>query len=201
MWLDLASSGTDVRSMMLPPSFDCLAFADACADDSTGGVGGLVRLPDARQLYFQVKLTKAQMLRLFSWLPSDCSLQSYIQSALLLLLQRLLGEGHLPIHTVFRCDNAASESASWKGLSMAVGLCSVLRSFFALQEPLCISVHIDHVPGISNDVADSLSRWADPVSLGFSPSECLDVDWSFLSSESRLSLHPSAAVFAGFLAS
>ena len=54
---------------------------------------------------------------------------------------------------------------------MAVGLCSVLRSFFRLQERLCISVHIDHVPGISNEVADALSRGTDPVSLGFSPSE------------------------------
>ena len=64
--------------MMLPPRFDCLAFADACADATTVGIGGYVRLPDSRQLYFQVKLTKLQMLRLFPWLPADCSLQSYI---------------------------------------------------------------------------------------------------------------------------
>ena len=83
---------------------------------------------------------------------------------------------------------------------MAVGLCSVLRSFFLLQERLHISVHIDHIPGISNDVADSLSRGADPVSLGFSPSEHVDVGWNVLSKTSLLSLHPSAAACNGFLA-
>ena len=154
MWLDLAFSGADVRLLMLPPKFECTSFADACTDAVSVGMGGFVRLPDSRQLFFQTTFTKTQMLGLFPWLPPDCSLQSYIatwelaaQSALLLLLHQLLGEGHLPIHTVFRCDNSASESASWKGLSMAVGLCSVLRSFFRLQERLCISVHIDHVPG------------------------------------------------------
>ena len=158
MWLDLASSGTDVRSLMLPPKFECTAFADACADAASVGMGGFVRLPDSRQLFFQVMLTKAQMLALLPWLPPDCSLQSYIatwelaaQSALLLLLHQLLGEGHLPIHTVFRCDNSASESASWKGLSMAVGLCVVLRSFSHIQERMHISVHTDHIPGIAEE--------------------------------------------------
>eukprot|EP00439_Symbiodinium_sp_Y106_P054829 s2140_g7.t1 len=32
MWLDLASSGTDVRSLTLSQKFECTAFADACAD-------------------------------------------------------------------------------------------------------------------------------------------------------------------------
>ena len=83
---------------------------------------------------------------------------------------------------------------------MTVGLCSVLRSFLVLQARLRISVHIDHVPGISNDVADSLSRGTDPVSLGFSPSENVTADWTVLSNTSPLSLHPSVAAFNGFLA-
>ena len=78
---------------------------------------------------------------------------------------------------------------------MAVGLCSVLRSFLVLQARLRISVHIDHVPGISNDVADSLSRGTDPVSLGFSPSENVTADWTVLSNAPNLSLHSSAAAF------
>ena len=83
---------------------------------------------------------------------------------------------------------------------MAVGLCSVLRSFFLLQERLCISVHIDHIPGISNDIANSLSRGTDPASLGFSSHERVDVDWTVLSTSQTLFLHPSAAAFSEFLA-
>ena len=62
MWLDLASSGTDVRSLMLPPKFECTAFADACTDATSVGMGGFVRLLDSRQLLFQATLAKAQML-------------------------------------------------------------------------------------------------------------------------------------------
>ena len=206
MWLDLAASGSDVRSLILPPRLECTAFADACADASSVGMGGFVRLHDGRQLFFQTQLAKPQMLRLFQWLPSDCSLQSYIatwelasQAALLFLLHRLLGDGHLPCHTVFRSDNSAAESASWKGLSMALGLCSVLRVFFALQESLRISVHVDHVPGISNDIADGLSRGHEPASFGFSPSESVDIDWSLLAVVPCMRFFPSDESFSGFV--
>ena len=208
MWLDLAASGSDVRSLILPPRMECTAFADACADASSVGMGGFVRLHDGRQLFFQTQLAKPQMLRLFQWLPPDCSLQSYIatwelasQAALLLLLHRLLGDGHLPCHAIFRSDNSAAESASWKGLSMALGLCSVLRAFFALQESLRISVHVDHVPGISNDVADGLSRGHDPASFGFSPSESVDIDWSLLAVVPSMRFFPSYESFSGFVSS
>ena len=207
MWLDLAASGSDVRSLILPPRLECTAYADACADASVVGMGGFVRLSDGRQLFFQTRLDKPQMLRLFRWLPPDCSLQPYIatwelaaQAALLLLLHQLLGDGHLPCHAVFRSDNAAAESASWKGLSMALGLCSVLRAFFALQENLRISVHVDHIPGISNDIADGLSRGQDPASLGFLQSQSVVIDWSLMADAPPLRFYPSEASFSGFLA-
>ena len=207
MWLDLAASGSDVCSLILPPRLECTAYADACADASVVGMGGFVRLPDGRQLFFQTRLDKPQMLRLFRWLPPDCSLQPYIatwelaaQAALLLLLHQLLGDGHLPCHAVFRSDNAAAESASWKGLSMALGLCSVLRAFFALQENLRISVHVDHIPGISNDIADGLSRGQDPASLGFLQSQSVVIDWSLMADAPPLRFYPSEASFSGFLA-
>ena len=53
------------------------------------------------------------------------------QCAPVVLLDSLLGPGHLPVHCVFKRDNAASESASWKGLSMAQGLCHNLRAFLS----------------------------------------------------------------------
>ncbi|CAE7241572.1 unnamed protein product [Symbiodinium sp. CCMP2592] len=185
MWLD---SGSDIRSLILPPSFECTAFADACADAMSVGMGGFVRLPDQRQLFFQVTFTKPQMLRLFSWLPSDCSLQSYIatwelaaQAALLLLLHRLLGEGHLPCHTIFRSDNSAAESASWEGT--------------AAQR---ISVHVVHIPHVSNEVADGLSRGSDPADFGFRPADCVEIDWSSISSVSPMRFYPSFEPFRGF---
>ena len=85
------------RSLVLPPKFECTAFADAFADASSVGMGGFVRLPDSRQLFFQVTLTKLQMLAPFPWLLAAV-LHCYVGAccavrALLLLLHQLLGEG------------------------------------------------------------------------------------------------------------
>ena len=100
--------------------------------------------------------------------------QSYIatwellaESALLWTVQSMLPVAHRPnLHVCLRCDNAAPESAAWKGLSMARGLCHVLRQFSDMQRRFCICAHVEHVPGFLNDIADALSSSADPSSLG-----------------------------------
>ena len=74
----------------------------------------------------------------------------------------------------------------------------MLPAFFVIQERLRISVHIDHVPGISNDVADALSRDANLSDLDFSPSQAFEVDWSLLSGPRQLQLFPSADHFRAF---
>ena len=173
LWLDLCESGTAVRSLLRPPRLDCSAFADACASPTQAGVGGFVRLPDGRQLFFGRTFSGDELHQLFPWFPITASAQSYIatwellaQCALVVLLDSLLGPGHLPVHCVFKCHNSAADAASWKGLSMAQGLCAHR-----------ISVYIDHVPGLTNDVADVLSRGSDPLSLGFEASQEFLVSW------------------------
>ena len=207
LWLDLAESGTACRSLFRPPRFDCKAFAAACATSSSAGLGGFVRLPDGRQRFFRETFSLPVLSEMFSWMPSQASLQSYIstwellaQCALVFLVHLLLGHGHLPVHCIFRCDNAAAESSSWKGLSMASGLCSVLRSFFLLQQRCRISIHIDHVPGIVNDTADALSRSTDPAKMGFKPDEEVQIDWLSFTDAPHLSLFPDSSPFEGLLA-
>ena len=153
------------------------------------------------------KFSLTELSNLFPWLPPQASVQSFISSwellaqcALVYILHLLLGHSHLPVHCIFRCDNAAAESSSWKALSMASGLCSVLRTFFLFQQRYRISVHIDHVPGIVNDVADALSRSADPAQLGFQPQEEVQIDWTIFSGKPRLSLFPDPSFFEGLLA-
>ena len=206
LWLDLANSGTACRSLLRPPRFNCEAFADACATRLSAGLGGYVRLPDGRQRFFRNAFSHTELSALFAWLPAESSLQSFISSwellaqcALLYLLHQLLGDSHLPVHCIFRCDNSAAESSSWKGLSMASGLCSVLRAFFLSQQRFRISVHIDHVPGVVNDVADALSRSKDPSSLGFTPQEEVLIDWPVFTDSPQLSLFPSPSFFEGLL--
>ena len=66
--------------------------------------------------------------------------------ALLWLVALFVPAGSHPLHVVTRCDNSPADSASWKGLSTARGLCSLLPAYFAWQRLFCISTYIDHVP-------------------------------------------------------
>ena len=208
MWLQICRSGTDFKSLLLSPHFECEAFADACADSSSAGLGGFVRLPGGQTLFFQVTFSQAELHSLFPWFPPDHSPQHYIaawellaQCALLHLLACLLPQGHPPLHVTFRCDNSATDAASWKGLSLATGMCSLLRSFFLLQERQYTSVHIDHVPGFKNDLADGLSRGYDAQLLGFSESARCQIPWSALPSSFSCHTYPLELDLSAWLAS
>ena len=197
MWLHICRSGTDLRSLHLWPHFECEAFADACAFGDSAGLGGFVRLPCGKCLYFQNTFSRTQLHDMFPWFPLDGSPQHYIaawellsQCGLLHLLSCLFPSGHPPVHVTFRCDNSASDSASWKGLSLAKGLCALLRSFFLLQERQYISVHTDHVPGFKKDLADALSRACDPSLLGFAPDQICAVPWSVFPADLRTYTYP-----------
>ena len=148
-------------------------------------VGGVTCLPDGRQACFAQTLSASQLHDLFPWFPADTSPQHctaawemLAQVALLWILSRLLPPGHVPFHVVFRADNSPSQSAAWKGLTLARGMCQFLRQFCLLQETVRISVHLDSVPGFLNDTADALSRAVPPTTLGFQPSEVLPVPWT-----------------------
>ena len=114
-----------------------------------------------------VCVASARSWTLMPCLRASLHLSSLAQSALVWTVQAMLPLAHPPLRVVLRCDNSASEAAAWKGLSMAKGLCCVLHQFCDLQHRSCISVHIEHVPGFLNEIADSLSRSGDPEALGF----------------------------------
>ena len=208
MWTGLAASPCPFRSLFLRPLFICEAFADACADSSLAGLGGFVRLPDGRQACFACSFSRAQLSGMFSWFPSDASPQHCIaawemlvQVGLLWTLAVLLPPGHVPFHVVFRTDNSPSQSAAWKGLSLARGMCQFLRSFNILQEAVRISVHLDSVPGFLNDTADALSRGVPPSSLGFKDSEIFIVPWTSFPALPSLEFFPSSDLMSSFVAS
>ena len=66
MWLDLATAGSDVRSLLLPLLFDCTAFADACADEMSAGMGGCVSVPDSRSAFLSGSVQPGGTLWTFS---------------------------------------------------------------------------------------------------------------------------------------
>ena len=154
---DLASSPQPqpFKSLFFRPLLVCEALADACADSASAGLGGFVRLPDGRQACFAQKLSAAcltcspdsrlALLPSIALPPGRCWLRSLFS-----ILSQLLPPGHTPFHVVFRTDNSPSQSAAWKGLTLARGMCQFLRQFCLLQE----TVRISSVPGFLNDTAD-----------------------------------------------
>ena len=164
--------------------FQCEAFADACADSTSMGLGGYVKFPSGIKRFFQLSISKSALVLLCPFFSRDCNPQHFIaawellaQCALVWTTHGMLPLAHPNLHIVLRCDNAASEAAAWKGLSLAKGLCAVLRRFSDLQRRTCISVHIEHVPGFLNDVADFLSRSQEPLDLGFSEADRVCPSW------------------------
>ena len=207
MWLSIASAPQPFRSLLFRPLFLCDAYADACADSASAGLGGFVRLPDGRQACFAQTLSASQLRDFFPWFPADASPRHCIaawemlaQVALLWILSRLLPPGHAPFHVVFRTDNSPSQSAAWKGLTLARGMCHFLRQFCLLQETVRISVHLDSVPGFLNDAADALSRAIPPATLGFQPSELLPVPWTSFPEVPALTYFPLESLMQHYVA-
>ena len=122
LWGAICSSGNTFRTSFPHPLFACTAYADACADATCAGLGCFIRLPDDSCGCFQASFSPSELHELIAtW-------GLLAQVGLLWTLVSILPVGHMPMRVVFRTDNSATDSASWKGLSM------VLQAFFHLQE-------------------------------------------------------------------
>ena len=200
MWQSCLFGDTPTFSLCLSPLLQCEAFADACADCRSAGIGGFVRLVSGRCVWFRHTFSASDLASLFPWFDGNSSPQKFIaawelfgQLALVWCMALLIPAGHPPIHFISGCDNAPSDSASWKGISTARGLCSLLRTYFSWQRHFCVSTYIDHVPGFRNKVADGLSRSASPSDFGLSASDEVVIPWDLLSGPPRPRYYPPAA--------
>ena len=178
MWQSCLSGDPPVFSLALAPLLPCEAFADACADARSAGIGGYVRLVSGRCVWFRRTLSASELCSLFPWFEERSAPQKFI------------------VHFISRCDNAPSDSASWKGISTARGLCSLLRTYFSWQRHFCVSTYIDHVPGFRNRVADGLSRSVSPSDLGMFASDEVSIPWELLPCPPRPQYYPADALSA-----
>ena len=184
LWRDFLHQSTCRQSILLAPLFQCEAFADACADSSSVGLGGYVKFHSGLTRFFQASIPKSALVPLCPFFAREGNPQHFIaawellaQCALVWTAHGMLPLAHPNVHMVLRCDNAASEAAAWKGLSLAKALCTVLRQFSDLQRRTCISAHIEHVPGFLNVLADCLSRSQDALALGFREADRVYPPW------------------------
>ncbi|CAE7515782.1 hypothetical protein AK812_SmicGene19439 [Symbiodinium microadriaticum] len=143
MWASCISNDCPIFPLALALLLSWEPFVDACAGALHAGIGGFVRL--------QAQLSRRELSDLFKWFPAESSPQKLVaawellgQLALVWCVALLIPAAHPPAHFVSRCDNSPSDSASWKGLFTARGLCDLLRTYFSCQRHLALSIHIDH---------------------------------------------------------
>ena len=78
LWKDFLHQSTCRQSILLSPAFQCEAFADACADSSSVGLGGYVKFPSGIKRFFQLAISRAALASLCPFFPSDGNPQHFI---------------------------------------------------------------------------------------------------------------------------
>ena len=78
LWKDFLHQSTCRQSVLLSPAFQCEAFADACADSSSVGLGGYVKFPSGIKRFFQFSISGAALSSLCPFFPSDGNPQHFI---------------------------------------------------------------------------------------------------------------------------
>ena len=152
-----------------------LAFADAWATGSSGGLGGWFSTCDnpspADIFYFHIPVS-ARSLPAEWGVPHESNLQKIIATLeliaqlvlLALRLETCAGSNRVAasISCHHMCDNMPVVSATGKWLSCASPLCYALQAlaFHCLQHD--VRLRLAHVAGVRNDWADWLSRANDP---------------------------------------
>ena len=183
-WLDHFSPMVPLRPR---PFWRGEAAADAFATSDICGIGGFIRIPSKRCIWFSERFVKTDFLR--EDIPIEDDLQKII-SALELLAQmaivwtvaRLYPGHRLPIRVHSFSDNTGAESGSNKLFTMKYPQCLFVEKLCLLSATFSMELDIQHIAGKLNDEADALSRWSgiDSIPLSFQESDRVRISLSDL---------------------
>ena len=174
-------------SLSMPPAsfLQITATADAMASQSMAGFGGAAFFPDGTCVWFQFQITLAQANEHWHWVGSD--MQKHIaawellaQFVLTVCIESRLPRGRGPVACQQGTGNSAADAASAKGLSMTPAVSAVLAPYFKFMRRYHIFPKMTHVPGHLNVIADSLSRFKQPLPEPLTVADCCVVRWQEL---------------------
>ena len=181
----------------MPSTLQCLAAADACAEDTKVGIGGWVITPTAVAWFAEMwEMSELRQTWYFLTKPAQsyiASFETLAQFALLQSTYHVSGHSHLQIQVPTGTDNTATEAGLNKLFTTKWPLCHFLRLIASWSHAHGIALMPSHIPGKMNVWADDLSR--DNLNrfahrrherLRFSPD-------SLARSGKCLTLHPPAA--------
>ena len=191
LWEKLLVS-TPFSLSMSPAAFlNITATADAMASQSMAGFGGAAMFPNGAWVWFQFQITIAGAQALWHWVGSD--MQKHIaawellaQFALTVCIESALPRGRGPVACQQGTDNSAADAASAKGLSMTPAVSAVLAPYFKFMRRYHVFPKLTHVPGHLNTIADSLSRFKQPLPEPLTVSNHCLVRWQELLASSPI---------------
>ena len=108
------------------------------------------------------------------------------QFALTVCIESRLPRGRGPVACQQGTDNSAADAASAKGLSMTPAVSAVLAPYFRFMRRYHIFPKMTHVPGHLNVIADSLTRFKQPLPEPLTVADHCVVRWQELLASSRL---------------
>ena len=171
---------------MSPAAFlNVTATADAMASKSMAGFGGAAFFPNGACVWFQFQITLVEAQEQWHWVGMD--MQKHIaawellaQFALTVCIESALPRGRGPVACQQGTDNSAADAASAKGLSMTPAVSAVLAPYFKFMRRYHVFPKMTHVPGHLNTIADSLSRFKQPLPEPLTVSNHCLVRWQEL---------------------
>ncbi|CAE6968846.1 unnamed protein product [Symbiodinium sp. CCMP2592] len=159
------------QCLHLPPrSIACTLAADACAQGSSIGIGGFLRVEGSPVLWFSERFEKSDFDGLN--IPLDNNTQKNIgcwellaQIALAFLFAETCPGGRCRIQLRTFCDNASAQASANRLMTTSSPLCFFAQqlAFVAFRHGITLDVH--RISGFRNEEADYLSRWngTDPL--------------------------------------
>ena len=136
-WISLHRLLHAVHCILISPLLQCEACADACADSGLGGFAAFLRVKPATfsSPALNWVLWWTGLLRLLF----PCWGISGPDRSLVWVIHSMLPPRRLPIRVHLSFDNAAAESASWKGVlwPRSSAICFVVSSIFRRLSRLC----------------------------------------------------------------
>ena len=141
--------------------------------------------PNGVWVWFQFQITLSEAQALWPWVGSD--MQKHIaawellaQFALTFCIESALPRGRGPVACQQGTDNSAADAASAKGLSMTPAVSTVLAPYYRFMRRYHVFPRLTHVPGHLNTIADSLSRFKQPLPEPLTVSNHCVVRWQEL---------------------
>eukprot|EP00439_Symbiodinium_sp_Y106_P033219 s4935_g3.t7 len=178
----LAAAEWRPRPLRPAPASEVTSAADAFGKANDCGVGGWLRLPSDKLIWFSHRYTVHDFTALGIPMQADANLdissyETLAQCFLLLAFWKSQGSGRLAITLPTLSDNSGAESVCNKLYTSKVPLNLFVRKLSMWSSITGITLDCSHIAGEKNDDADLLSRWdgTSPLPAHFVPADRIEL--------------------------